>query len=316
MGNSKYIVEEAEKLIGMRFPVLDHGHVTLLDYSGNDNAIEDGARVSYTGGDTEERTFEQTRGLLRYLMRHRHTSPFELVTFKFHITSPIFVWRQWIRHRTCSTNEISGRYAVLPDVYYCPEEHRLQLQAESNKQGSADECVAYADQHSLQIADEQKAAREAYEGRVAAGMAKEVARINLPVSQYTSAVWQMNLHNLLHFVSLRLHPHAQYEIRVYAQVIADIVRTVCPLAWEAFYDFRVDTLTFNRDELWFMAEYKVGADNATAYAKSITDALLEVKLANKEGRPPNGANFLNLFKTRREAAEFADKLVRLYEVKE
>jgi thymidylate synthase (FAD) len=240
---------KAERMVGLRFDCLDHGFVELIDYMGSDKAIEEAARVSFTGGEEEERTVEQTRGLLRYLLRHRHTTPFEMVSFKFRIVCPIFVWRQWIRHRTASVNEISGRYAKLPDLYYVPELERMQAQSKSNKQGSEATLIDNAENVRDQIEEDQTVTRDHYEELLDAGLAKELARINLPVAQYTAAVWKMDLHNLFHFLSLRLDSHAQYEIRVFAEAIADIVAQVCPIAWEAFEDYRLNGAFFSAPEL-------------------------------------------------------------------
>lgn len=239
---------KAERMVGVRFDCLDHGFVELINYMGSDAAIEEAARVSFTGGDDEERTPEQTRGLIRYLLRQRHTTPFEMVEFKFRICCPIFVWRQWIRHRTASVNEISGRYSTLPNLYYLPEPERMHKQSQTNKQGSAPELIDDASLMVQHMQKTQKTLRANYEQYQEEGLTNELARINLPVAQYTAAVWKMDLHNLMHFLSLRLDPHAQYEIRVYAEAIADIVAQCCPIAWEAFEDYRRNAVYFTAAE--------------------------------------------------------------------
>lgn len=228
--------------------VLDHGFVELVDYMGSDKAIEQAARVSYTGAREEERSEAKTRGLIRYLMRQRHTTPFEMVEFKFAVKVPIFVWRQWIRHRTASVNEISGRYAQLPDNFYLPEEERLQKQSQSSKQGSALETVDDPTAYRLAMDTEQRQAYVAYEQYLDADMAREVARVNLPLSIYTEAYWKMDLHNLFHFLALRLDPHAQWEIRQYAEAIKELIQPIVPMAWAAFDDYVLNSLKLSFDE--------------------------------------------------------------------
>lgn len=283
MSNNAYSQPEADALIGKEIAVHDHGSITLLDYMGNDIAIEDAARVSFTGGDGEERTYEQRRGLLRYLMRKSHTTPFEMVELKFRVVCPIFVWRQWIRHRTASVNEISGRYSTLPDACYVPALERMQKQAQSNKQGSDSELVPAAEQVRHHIQAGQERAREDYEHYLDHGLAKELARVNVPVAQYTSAVWKMDLHNLFHFLRLRLDTHAQYEIRTYAEAMVPMVQAVAPIAWEAFEDFRLHSVMFSRDEMRVLARM-----------------VSPTALASSE------------FKTKREADEFLAKLEKYF----
>lgn len=250
--------DKGERMVGQRIDCLDHGFVELLDYMGDDKAIEEAARVSFTGGEEEERTPEQTNGLIRYLMRHRHTTPFEMVEFKLRIACPLFVWQQWLRHRTASINQLSSRYAAMPDLFYLPKPERVRLQSSSNKQGSADEVMQDAEREVAMFAAEQREARELYEARLESGMAKEVARINLPTSQYTVAIWKIDLHNLMHFLSLRLHEHAQEEIRVFSEAIADVVYQICPLAFKAFRDYRLDALTFSAGELVALRQLVLG----------------------------------------------------------
>ena len=222
------------------YPVLDHGFVALVDSMGDDSAIERAARVSYGTG---TRKVSETRGLLRYLMRHRHTTPFEMVEFTFHCAMPIFVARQWIRHRTANVNEYSGRYSEMPHTVYTPNPWRKQ--SDSNKQGSGD-TVTYEDE--LYYSQQQKTALdsvfEAYAQRLDGGVAKELARIDLPLSTYTQWYWKMDLHNLVHFLTLRLDSHAQYEVRVFAEVIAGLIQPIVPLAWEAFRDYQLDGVHF------------------------------------------------------------------------
>lgn len=291
MPNERYYSPDADAMLETEVPVLDKGSITLLDYSGNDRAIEDAARVSFTGGDGEERTYEQRRGLIRYLMRHHHTTPFEMVELKFRVVCPIFVWRQWIRHRTANVNEISGRYAQLPDACYVPEVERLQKQAQSNKQGSAKELVDAPDLVRRDIEKKQGELREQYDHLLDHGLAKELARINVPVAQYTSAVWKIDLHNLFHFLRLRLDTHAQHEIRVYAEAMVPMVQAIAPIAWESFEDFRMHSMMFSRDEIKALAELaRQGYDG--------------------EGVIPFE---LDMFKTEREEAEFRAKVAHFFE---
>lgn len=231
-----------------RIEVLDHGFVELRDFMGSDRAVEEAARVSYAGTREEERLPKETRGLLRYLMRHAHTSPYEMVEFKFAIKTPIFVWRQWIRHRTASVNEISGRYAQLPNEFYLPNVERLQKQSASSKQGSAPVLVENPLAYQYALHAEQIAAYSAYEQYLDADMAREVARINLPLSVYTEAYWKMDLHNLFGFLRLRLHEHAQYEIRMYAEAIAELIKPLVPMSWEAFEDYVLNSISLTSDD--------------------------------------------------------------------
>ena len=219
-------------------PVLDHGFVRLIDYMGDDSAIVQAARVSYGKG---TKAVRQDRGLIRYLMRHAHTSPFEMCELKLHVKLPIFVARQWIRHRTANVNEISARYSVLDREFYLPQPEHLAVQSRDNKQGrgstltgeEAQAVLALLKRDGQQGFDTYTALMEQHD------LARELARINLNVATYTQWYWKVDLHNLLHFLRLRLHGHAQYEIRVYAEVIGQMVADWVPLTWEAFRDYRL-----------------------------------------------------------------------------
>lgn len=226
-------------VLGETIPVLDHGSVTLVDIMGSDQSIESAARVSY-GGST--RAMSDTRGLLRYLMRHRHTSPFEMGVMIFKIKCPIFVARQWIRHRTASINEISGRYSVLPEEYWKPD--GWVSQSTDNKQGRGTDHIAYQD-----AVDINRECFEIYHERLEAGISREMARTCLPLSTYTEFVWKMDIHNLLHFLKLRMDAHAQTEIRAYAEVLAKFVEAYFPITWEAFVDYILEAKTFSRMEM-------------------------------------------------------------------
>lgn len=227
--------------------VLDHGLVRLVDVMGDDAAIVQAARVSYGKG---TKTVREDRGLIRYLVSHRHTSPLEMCEIKLHCKMPIFVARQWIRHRTANVNEVSGRYSVLPDEMYVPDPFAISLQSANNKQGRAEGKVddSLADEFLQMLEEAQRSARETYEDSLELGIARELSRINLPVSQYTEWYWKIDLKNLLNFLNLRLDSHAQYEIRVYALAIAQIVKSWVPLVWEAFEDFELHAVTFSAPE--------------------------------------------------------------------
>ena len=237
----------AEELLGLYFPVLDHGFVALVDYMGSDEDVERAARVSYGYG---TRRTNQTRGLIRYLRRHRHTTPSEMVELKFHCAMPMFVARQWIRHRTASVNEYSGRYSLLPLLFYRPERAQFSAQSDSNRQGRSgapldavyDEAIARWERLRRQASDD-------YEWLVTRDVARELARIDLPVSAYTQWYWKVDLHNLLHFLSLRVDPHAQYEIRAFARVMAGMLQRVAPLTFEAWSDYELNGTTLSRGEL-------------------------------------------------------------------
>jgi thymidylate synthase (FAD) len=225
----------AERWLGVRIRVLDHGFVTLVDYMGTDESIVRAARVS-TGSRSKGR--EDDRRLIRYLMRHGHSSPFEHVEVAFHVRLPIFVARQWVRHRTAHLNEHSARYSQLQDEFYVPEVEDIGGQDASNRQGRGNPLPPDEAIRVRAAMDElNQTAYSTYSRLLELGVARELARLVLPVSIYTEWYWKIDLHNLFHFLRLRLDPHAQLEIRKYAEVIAAIVKDGWPLAWEAFEDF-------------------------------------------------------------------------------
>ncbi len=236
-----------EELRWRKFPVLDDGFVALVDAMGDDQAIVQAARVSYAAG---TRKVSDDRTLLRYLMRHWHTTPFEMAELKLLVRVPMDCWRQWVRHRTASINETSTRYSIAIDAAQqtAPEDWRLQAAAcRQGSEGQLDPAAGAA--LSATEAEVQQRAREAYRQRLAAGVAREQARKDLPLSTYTEAYWKADLHNLLHFLELRLSPSAQSEIRQYAETIAQqIVRPLFPLTWEAFVDYRWQALRLSRLE--------------------------------------------------------------------
>lgn len=242
------IVPEAEAILDKEFPVLDHGFVRLVDYLGSDQRIVQSARVSYGEG---TKSFRQDKGLINYLLRNDHTSPFEQVVFTFHVKMPIFVARQWTRHRTARMNEISGRYSVMKDECYVPDPEHIALQSEDNKQGRKTEPVPAEEAARVRelLEKQNTSAFDTYHELLDSGIAREIARIDLPLSLYTEFYWEMDLHNLFHFLALRLDGHAQYEIRAYAEVMLEIVRTVCPIATEAFENHKVGGKSFSRKEV-------------------------------------------------------------------
>jgi len=238
----------AEDILGMYFPVLDHGFVALVDYMGTDESVERAARVSYGYG---TRKTTETRGLIRYLRRHRHTTPSEMVELQFHCSMPIFIARQWIRHRTASVNEYSGRYSVIPTVFYTPEKEHLQTQSTSNNQGRSGTAIpkeTYTSALSLWGAA-RRASVDSYEWLTANDVARELARIDLPLSTYTQWYWKIDLHNLLHFLTLRVDSHAQWEIQQYASVLAGVLKRVAPLSYEAWIDYDLCGVHLSRMEM-------------------------------------------------------------------
>ena len=276
----------AEEILGGYFPVLDHGFVSLVDYMGGDDSIERAARVSYGYG---TRQTSQTRGLIRYLRRHHHTTPSEMVELKFHCAMPMFIARQWIRHRTANVNEYSGRYSLIPLVFYTPDVSEFALQSPVNNQGrqagSAD-----AGLHAEAIARWERLRREAadtYTWMVGEDVAREIARIDLPLSTYTQWYWKIDLHTLLHFLRLRIDPHAQYEIRAYAEVMAGMVKRVAPLSYEAWVDYDVAGASFSRGELRAMRELLQATQDeirTRADASLHADGMKQFDLSPREAR--------------------------------
>jgi thymidylate synthase (FAD) len=234
-----------EELRWKKFPVLDDGFVCLVDAMGNDQAIVQAARVSYGEG---TRAVSDDRTLIRYLMRHQHTTPFEMAEVKLMVRVPMDAWRQWIRHRTASVNEYSTRYSVAIDAAQATPADSWRRQAKSNRQGS-EGMIELPLGEELSAAEKalQEQARTVYQQRLDLGVAREQARKDLPLSTYTEAYWKIDLHNLLHFLQLRMDPHAQREIGEYARTIGhEIVRPLYPLAWEAFIDYRVESMSLSR----------------------------------------------------------------------
>jgi thymidylate synthase (FAD) len=243
---ARAVVPAAEELLDKEIRVLDKGFVRLVDYMGGDERIVQSARVSYGAG---TKSVREDRGLINYLMRNWHTSPFEQVQLTFHTKMPIFVARQWVRHRTARLNEISGRYSIMRDEFYVPEPEDVRLQSANNKQGSGDALpFEQAVEVIRQFEEDQKLLYSRYQGLLGKEVARELARINLPLSLYTEWYWQIDLHNLFHFVALRADAHAQKQIRVFAEALGDCAKAVAPLAYEAFEEHRLHSVTFSKSE--------------------------------------------------------------------
>ena len=234
-----------ESLRWKKFPVLDDGFVALVDCMGDDGSVVQAARVSYGEG---TRKVSDDRQLIRYLLRHAHTTPFEMAELKFVVRVPMDCWRQWIRHRTASINEYSTRYSLAIDSMQSTHDDEWRSQAANNRQGSAGLLSRSAGPSLTQSEQElQSLARRVYEERLAAGIAREQARKDLPLSTYTEAYWKIDLHNLLHFLALRMDSHAQLEIRRYAETIGQqIVQPLFPLVWEAFVDYRLEAMRLTK----------------------------------------------------------------------
>lgn len=285
-----------EAILGQRFNVLDDGFVRVLDYMGDDRAVVQAARVSYGSG---TKAIHQDKGLIRYLMRHRHTTPFEMCELKLHVRAPMDVWRQWIRHRTASINEYSTRYSVAIDKAHRTAPDKWRLQSKRNRQGSG-EYLSAAKGEVLSKSEEelQLLARSTYDERLGQGIAREQARKDLPLSTYTEAYWKIDLHNLFGFLELRMDSHAQHEIREYATIVGhSIVKRWVPHSWEAFEDYRLNAVRLSAAEASIVRAMSVGAlDEATQLAEAHG-----VITRNEDGGLATG----------RERSEIEDKLTSL-----
>lgn len=292
---SRTNVEALDKLLGVPFHVLDEGFVRVIDYMGSDEAIVQAARVSYGRG---TKRVSEDRGLIRYLMRHQHMTPFEMCEIKLHVRVPMDSWRQWIRHRTASVNEYSTRYSEAIDVMQKTKPDAWRCQSAACKQGSSDMLDATVGATLSQEEEEfQAESRRIYGKRLELGVAREQARKDLPLSTYTEAYWKTNLRNLLHFLTLRMEGHAQLEIRSYADIIGkEIVACWCPSAWEAFVDYQFDCQSFSRLETNLLREINAGRSEQA------------VQLAKQYGWLESGPNGLL---RHRERAEFQEKLANL-----
>lgn len=284
-----------DAILGKRFSVLDDGFVRVVDYMGSDASVVQAARVSYGAGTKQ---VHEDRGLIRYLMRHAHTTPFEMCEIKLHVRVPMDHWRQWIRHRTASVNEYSTRYSVAIDAAQQTPVESWRIQSAQNKQGSSALATSNVGSALTQReAELQQLARTIYDERIAAGVAREQARKDLPLSTYTEAYWKIDLHNLFHFLRLRMDAHAQQEIRQYATTIGQqIVAKWCPLAWEAFLDYQMDTVRLSRIEARVVSLIARG-DLSSATEEVRQRGLLEITAAG--------------LSRSRERTELEDKLLSL-----
>lgn len=238
----------AEKWLGKPIKCLDHGFVYLVDYLGTDDSIVQAARVSYGAG---TKKINEDRGLIRYLMRHQHTTPLEMIEVKLHCKMPIFIARQWVRHRTANINEYSGRYSVMSDEFYVPQASEIKGQSKWNHQARSDEVLDLKDnKRVLELLKQSYATTHgAYQEMLDLGFARELARIGLSIANYTQWYWKIDLHNLFHFLKLRIDAHAQYEIQVYGKAIARIINDAFPIAYEAFNDYAVHGEHLSRLEM-------------------------------------------------------------------
>lgn len=290
-------VPELDGILGQPFKVLDDGFIRVVDYMGSDESIVQAARVSYGKG---TKKVNEDRGLIRYLMRHHHTTPFEMCEIKFHIRVPMDCWRQWIRHRTANVNEYSTRYSLAIDATQKTSAKEWRQQSSINKQGSED-YLNETDGRKLSEQEEmlQKKIREVYQERIDLGVAREQARKDLPLSTYTEAYWKIDLHNLFHFLALRMDSHAQFEIRSYANIIGnDIVNKWCPIAWQAFLDYRMNALNLSQIELEIVKRISSGnSDDAIAFAQEkgiLSTNLSEIKKNREREELENKLSLLGI----------------------
>lgn len=272
---ARIVIPEADALLDQEIKVLDKGFVRMVDYMGGDQRIVQSARVSYGSG---TKSYRQDRGLIHYLLRNEHTSPFEQVILTFHCKMPIFVARQWVRHRTARLNEISGRYSVMRDEFYVPSVDQMRFQSTDNKQARSDEALdsGLAEQLISELKSDQQHLYSNYEGMLEKGLAREIARTNLPLNLYTEWYWQCDLHNLFRFLQLRMDSHAQYEIRVYAEAMAKCVKAVAPMAYEAFEEHILGSVRLSQAESQALMKMMAGGESGL---EGRALAIFEEKLA-------------------------------------
>ena len=265
---ARFTAPELEAVLYKPIEVLDHGFIRVIDYMGDDSSIVQSARVSYGKG---TKKISNDKGLIKYLMRHRHSTPFEMCEIKFHIKLPIFIARQWIRHRTANVNEYSARYSILDKEFYIPSAENLAAQSAINNQGRGDALTDDEASNVIQIlkkdaeqtySNYETLLNESSEGNIIdeskSGIARELARMNLTLNTYTQWYWKIDLNNLLHFLALRADDHAQYEIRVYADAMLDIVKKWVPLTYEAFEDYRIGGTELSAKEVNLMRKLLKG----------------------------------------------------------
>ena len=275
----------------------DHGFLRVIDYMGDDSAVVQAARVSYGRG---TRKVSEDRGLIMYLMRHWHTTPFEMAEIKFHVKLPIFVARQWIRHRTASVNEYSARYSILDKEFYLPDPAHMAAQSSSNRQGRGEVLDPQDAQRVLDLlrTDAERTyanyawmLNETPDGSTSdpdrSGLARELARMNLTLNTYTQWYWKTNLHNLMHFLRLRADPHAQHEIRVYAEAMLDILRRWVPISCEAFMEYRMEAAALSRSGL-SVVKRLIAGEHVTAATSGLSVREWR-ELAQTLGLPADGA---------------------------
>ncbi len=267
-------VKNLEKILYKSFKVLDHGFVRVIDYMGDDSSVVQAARVSYGKG---TKKLNQDKNLINYLISHRHSTPFEMNEIKFHVKLPIFVARQWIRHRTANVNEYSARYSILDREFYMPKQKDLSPQSKTNNQGrsgelSSDEKKKYSKilrensemgfENYSKLLNEDEGGQAIDENKN--GLARELSRITLPLNTYTQWYWKIDLHNFMHFLSLRFDSHAQYEIRVYAEIMMEILKKWVPLTYDAFLQNRLNALTISSDGIDFIKSLIHGKSKSSA----------------------------------------------------
>ncbi|MDF1610672.1 FAD-dependent thymidylate synthase [Stygiobacter electus] len=291
----KIKVDALDEILGKKFPVLDDGFVRVIDYMGSDESIVQAARVSYGKG---TKKISEDRGLIRYLLRNRHTTPFEMCEIKLHVRVPMDTWRQWIRHRTANVNEYSTRYSLAIDSSQRTKIDEWRMQSKDNKQGSEGFFpIEIGSKLSEREEELQNFAREIYNERLNLGVAREQARKDLPLSTYTEAYWKIDLHNLLNFLALRMDNHAQFEIRSYANVIGnEIVSRWVPIAWQAFQDYRMNSMELSALDIEVL-KLVIQNENNKAIEKAIELKMIK----NDEGK----------IKLNREGKEFEEKISRL-----
>ena len=288
------ISPELEAILYEPIPVLDHGFIRVVDYMGTDSSIVQAARVSYGKGTKKSR---EDAGLINYLLRHRHTTPFEMCEIKFHIKLPIFIARQWIRHRTANVNEYSGRYSILDREFYVPAPENIAVQSSQNHQGRGEALEGEEAQRVLEILkSDAKQCYDHYQEMLnedeagnqrdpnKRGLARELARMNLPVNYYTQWYWKVDLHNLMHFLALRADSHAQYEIRVYAEAMLDVLKKWVPITYDAFMDYRVGGTEISRKGMDVVKRMlrgeKVDADSSGMSKREWAELMAELEIAD------------------------------------
>lgn len=276
-------VPALDNILGKQFKVLDDGFVRVVDYMGSDESIVQAARVSYGKG---TKKLSEDRGLIRYLLRHLHTTPFEMCEIKLHVRVPMDCWRQWIRHRTANVNEYSTRYSLAIDSAQKTNKNEWRKQSKTNKQGSDD----FLDEGTGNLLSEKEQVlhqtiRDIYEERINKDVAREQARKDLPLSTYTEAYWKIDLHNLFHFLALRMDSHAQYEIRSYATIIGnEIVSQWCPLSWEAFKTYRLNSFNLSEIEIDVLKKFISNKPNEAKQILLAENILTIVDGKIKKGR--------------------------------